>query len=237
MFLQRKKTTAMQRLLHHVRCGYIYHFSGTVEPNSLLDLIEKFSKIYRIDLNVNQRYYRKSKGKANVFFTCYPVLKNGNNVFIWFLLATEGKGKIHELEKLKNVNIKSERLSWLNEYELVKLSKKESKPAFTWQMTNENLNGWIERIRYAVAEKKNNSLMKRAIWSLKRTPGFRGNRIHVKKLFNQLKGDVKRIKSKSFLLDHEVLRNGFVRSMKNDFIDIELAINNINRNEKFDLNL
>jgi len=234
MFLQKNKTVAMQRLLEHFSHGYYYYQKGFVNPLKLKKLIIKFCDLYKIQSTRNQKYYRKTKNQANTFFTCYPVNQHGSVVFIWFLLATDGVGKIHDLEKLNDGRNPQNRINWDFDYEIVKISSKGKKTAFTWRMTKVNFDSWVSRIRQAVKEENNSSLLKQCIWSLKRTPGFRGNRENVKELFGILKGDLKRVKSKSFLLDGETFYHGYVRKLKNNFIDLGLALDNISKNRKFD---
>jgi len=239
MFLQRKKTVAMQRILTHIRWGYIYHTNGFVKAEKLQDLIEKFSKNYKIDLKEHQRYYQKNKGNCNCFFTCYPTEKNGKKVFAWWLLATKGAGIIKSKEQLKSAEIKNERVTWLDEYVVVKSPRKGKgkEPGYTWKMTDININLWLERIRSSIRVKEDNSMLKQCLWSLKRVPGFRGNRENVKMFYNVIKNEIKRAKSKAWIVDDNELKIGYIRALKNDFIDVSMAVENIKSGRKLDFQL
>jgi len=178
--IYRYKTACMQRIQNLVVKGYTRYTSGTVEYSKALNLVKKFQEKYHIDLNENQRVYRKKKGLSNSKLIMYP--KARSNEFLWWVLVTEGQGSVETLETLKGVTDKRTRLQWFDDYEMVKILREgREKPNITWRMTKQCYNSWHTRIRHAV---RSNSEMniKQTTWSLHRVPGFSELRVQVKQL-------------------------------------------------------
>lgn len=164
------KTQTLKKLLFFVSHGYWWWAAGTVHVTKILKLVEKFDKRYGLNLNANQRDYRKSKGLANAQLLVYPI--NGTDKFMWWLLATDGDGPVKELEALKDTRKKNERLHWLDELEVVKRTRKgHNKPMFTWRMTERQLEGFTVRIKKAAAS-QNEQHIEAVLKSLYFTPGF-----------------------------------------------------------------
>jgi len=170
------KTDAMKKIQHLVSHGYLHYTTGVVPFKKAFPLSLKFTDRYEINRTSQQRWRAKAKQKSNADL----VLLVARNEIVFWLLATEGEGLIHELENLKDVRIKRERIEYTG-YELVKVPKKESKPAWTWRMTSENFEAWQERIKTAVV-RFNDDLVRQALHSLKATPKFSGSRQQVFKL-------------------------------------------------------
>ena len=176
----RYKTTCMARIGKYAVMGYTWYTSGIVQANKALKLVQKFEELYNTHLIAHQRYYRKGKGQANAKLFMYPIPESKN--FRWWLLATDGKGNVHELEKLHIVYDQKHRLQWLDDYELVRVFKEgKSGQVITWRMTKKCRDAWYRRIQSAIRSKSDEE-MKQTMWSLHRVPGFSEVRETVKKL-------------------------------------------------------
>lgn len=176
----RYKTTTMQRIQRNITKGYIWYTSGIVASHRALKLVEKFETLYLTNLNKNQRNYRKFQGKCNTRLYMYPDSDSKN--FRWWLLATDGKGQVHELEKLQLVYDQKYKLQWNDDYEIVRVSKEgKSGEVITWRMTKKCRDAWYRRIQSAIRSKSDDE-MKQTMWSLHRVPGFSEVRETVKKL-------------------------------------------------------
>lgn len=198
--IQKYKTTTMQRLQDFVRTGYYHHVSGKVSAERAQLLANKFAEQYQVDVSKFVRSRRKAKGWGNAVLILYPIVDSTD--FWWWLLVTEGEHSAHQKEQLCDARNKHQRVCWADEYELVRMTKKEqSKPSWTWRMTAPLETYWEQRIRKAISS-YDDSLIKQAIWSLYRTPGFSGIRNNVGQLVKHLRGDWQRIKRGSIPLPH-----------------------------------
>lgn len=193
--IYRYKAACMQRIQNLVVKGYVRYTSGTVHHTKAMKLVAKFDEMYRINLNANQRLYRKKKGEANTKLVMYP--KPNSQDFLWWLLVTNGSGKVEKLESLKGVTSASTRLQWFDDYEMViMLREGREKPNVTWRMTKQCFNAWHTRIRHAVRSKSEDNL-KQTTWSLHRVPGFSELRVQVKQLRQLIFKEWKRSRSDS----------------------------------------
>lgn len=189
----RYKTACMQRIQNLVVKGYSRYTSGVVEYTKALKLVAKFEDLYGIHLNENQRFYRKKQGLSNSKLIMYP--KPNAQEFLWWLLVTEGNGKVELLEQLQEVTGSSSRLQWFDDYEIIMLMREgRAKPNITWRMTKQCYNAWNTRIRHAIRSRSNENL-KQTLWSLHRVPGFSELRIQVKQLRHFIFKEWKRSRS------------------------------------------
>ena len=170
------KTDFMREVVRLVAHGYHYWTTGTTDPKKLSGLMLKFDDRYAINATPQQRYRRKSKGDNN---SQLLVWQDETGAVIWLLLVTEGEGVVRQLEALKDCREKKTRIG-LTGYELVKTPRKgEGATAqWTWRIDSENYAAWEERLKTAVRKwhPHNDDLIKQALWSLRRVPGFSESR-------------------------------------------------------------
>ena len=180
------KTDLMRELVRLVAHGYQHWTAGTVEAKKLEALQLKFADRYGVTATNQQRYRRKAKGEANSHLLMWP---DESGAVCWWLIATDGEGLVHQLEQLQDCREKRTRIE-VTGYELLKVPKKltEKERAlekqgksikktahWTWRMSRENEDAWKERLRSAV-RRKNDDLVRQALFSLKRVPGFSESR-------------------------------------------------------------
>ncbi|HEV2651650.1 MAG TPA: hypothetical protein VGU69_10360 [Rhizomicrobium sp.] len=180
----------MQRLSDAMRHGYVQYQAGQVPAASALGLAAKFDALYAVSATERQRRYRKANGLANSRFMIYP-LADGTG-FQWWLLASEGRGVVHSREKLRNGLDPRDRLQWLDWYELIQAPRQGSKAAWTWRMTRREHEAWQQQIRDALRNQPTDDLLRQAMWSLSRVPGFAGLRDQVADLYKLTHAEIKR---------------------------------------------
>ena len=183
-----KKTDAMQKILHLVSHGYNRYITNEISIKKAPALIIKFIELYKIDSTEMQRYRAKKKGQANVQLVLW---KANENDLLWWLLVSDGRGLIDDLEKdnLISVKDKNNRLT-ITGYELIKMPFKNREPSWSYRMTKETYHDWEERIKSAVRHKKD-KLVRQSHYSLSRTPGFAGARRQGFKLAKLLDAEIK----------------------------------------------
>ena len=221
--IDRRKTAVMQRIQQLSARGYHWYISGEVKAERALTLAAKYAEKYGVGKNENQRSYAKRQGKANAFLLMYP--KQHESAFLWWLLATEGEGMVHNEEQLLSVTDKHHRLTWNGDYELVQLTREgKNKPVMTWRMTREGYRSWHERIRKAVRTRTTNEPVKQAIWTLFRAPGFSEVRKQVKQLAFQLQKEWQRTRKKNEDMPPIPANIGYVRGFKSETVHLSLIV-------------
>lgn len=176
------KAVLMQRLLDAVVRGYEWHVYGIISLQKAEPLVEKFAERYGIDLNANQRAYRKRLGRANARLFLYTSPECTD--MYWWLLATPGTGKVREEERLMHAIKDRQRIQIGNDYELVRRTRSRAHGGgmvWTWKMTRTCYTRWRERIILS-CRRFDPGAVKQAVASLYRVPGFSGNRQQVGKL-------------------------------------------------------
>ncbi|EIF32268.1 hypothetical protein BCh11DRAFT_07857 [Burkholderia sp. Ch1-1] len=178
----RYKTLLMQRLLDLVRHGYRHHTAGIVKADRAEALCAKFAERYDVFVNMNQRAYRKTLGKANARLILAD-LERGESLH-WFLMVTDGEHEAHTLENLRDALSQGERVH-VSGYELLKLPHSKAAGGgvrLTWRMTTETERAWRFQIRSTVRSKRADELVPLLVRSLYQTPGFHTTRVQVGKL-------------------------------------------------------
>lgn len=180
-----KKHHAMQQVQHLVsRGGYAYWVAGVVPGRKLRAFVEKMRDRYAVDRTESQRRRARERGEANTQLVIYPLKREKrpqSDDFAFFLLVDREapESLIWQLETPQNVF--KRRITTPDGYELVKLPRKGSKPAWTWRMTNELYTAWEERLK-GVIYKRDERGIRQAWWSFARMPGFHGVREQAKQL-------------------------------------------------------
>ena len=109
-----------QYMLRIIPKGNHHWTGGTVAAHKLDDLAEKFSERYDTDIKDAKRYQLRKKKVASSRFLVSQ-LPDGR--YLWFLVATDGTGRIHEEETLRDARVTSERVIWNGEYILLKTNR------------------------------------------------------------------------------------------------------------------
>ncbi len=176
------KTVLMQRILDAVSRGYVWHTAGVVPLHRASAMANKFSELYHVHRNDNQRAYARRTGKASAKLMLWAQTEDAG--LHWWLLATEGIGLVHELEQLVHACSPRGRVRIDEDYELVRRTRSHAKgggTVWSWRMTHECVNSWRERIIMA-CRRTDSLVIMRAMGPLYRSPGFSGVRVQVGKL-------------------------------------------------------
>lgn len=196
----RHKSAAMQRVQDLVRRGYVRWTAGMVPRGKIARLAAKFDARYGTSADRNERRRRRRHGAGNGFLVVY--LPARQPYAVWWLLVDDVHPAQH-YEALKDA--REERISmpnpywcpelWQADYELTRLDNR-----WTWRMLEERRSEWQQRIREAVRQPdrdRRHLLVRQAVWSLRRLPGFRGIRQDAHGLVRLLKSDWKRVRQKA----------------------------------------
>ena len=158
------KILLMQRLQDYARLDYRYYFQGEVGLDKLNSLSRKFAQQYDTELSKFQRARRKRSGEAVTQFLVW-MPEDSDKARFW-LLATEGKGRVHDYETLLDLRDKANRIR-LPDYELV-----HDGVSWSWRMSQATYSFHQKRLRNAILA-RNDLLYGVAVASLYQSPGFR----------------------------------------------------------------
>lgn len=196
----RRKSSAMQKIQDLVRLGYTRWVSGVVPCARLPRLEAKFAARYAANVDRNERRRRQRHGAGNAWLVVYLPARQPYGV--WWLLvdADHPAGHAEDLRDARQVRINMPNPHWCPElwradYELVRLDDR-----WTWRMVAERRAEWQQRIREAVRESdrdRRHLLIRQAVWSLRRMPGFRGTRQDAHDLIRLLKSDWRRVRHRN----------------------------------------
>ncbi len=174
------KAAAMSYLQMLVATGYRHWTKGEMHFNKIEAFASKVLNLYNFQLTQSQRALLKKKGHAAVQLVLYPHDKDKTKVMFW-LLATLGKGLIHEREKLSD-SLKTP-LTWRDQYQLRQIQrdrKQGGKITWSWEMQNEYFKEQLAMTKSAAdgGEQSLNDYFGR----IKHVPMFSGIRDQVKAL-------------------------------------------------------
>ncbi len=159
------------------RRGYTHYVTGEVPICKALALVMKFIVKYHIDMNTNQRAYRKRKGKANCVLFLY--LESWDKPLRFYLLITPGEGRVWREERPLDVRdnpIIVPDAVRRAEYALVrKPPAKGGNIGWTWMLTSKSVVRWLEWLCDAARHHRLDQALKR-LELLNSTPGFHGIR-------------------------------------------------------------
>lgn len=217
----------MQRIQQLAIRRYHWYTSGEVSYKKALKLVAKFDELYGIHCNENQRTYRRKKGIANAKLFMY--LKPNTQVFLWWLLVTDGAGAVHKNEKLHLVYEQRNHLKWHEDYEMVRLNRPgKPKPVLTWRMTKVCYESWFTRMRKAIRSKSDVDV-KNTIWSLNRVPGFSELRNQVKKIRKSMHKEWQRSRKGSKVMPHMPAMVPYVRAADTETVLLSTVVSRITK--------
>jgi hypothetical protein len=109
MKLCNSQLEAQRFLLRLVPKGYWWWLSGQeISKADLESRHTKYAEFYGCDLSPAKKTYRKKNGLANTHFVAValpPEIMEGG--YMWFLIATDGKGEIRDNTKLQDCRNRS----------------------------------------------------------------------------------------------------------------------------------
>lgn len=182
----------MQRLLDAAVRGSYWYTSGTIPLHKAARFANKLAERYGVNSNRNQRAYARRIGRANarLFF----LKLEGYTDLRWWLLATDGRGAVHEQETLLDLRDKRSRLRIDDDYELVRVTRPRATgggTVWTWRFTRSCYRRWQIRLLDA-CRKADSRELRLALGSLRRVPGFSGTRRQIGRLISAARREWRR---------------------------------------------
>ena len=213
------KTLIMQRLADAARFGYHHYTTGTLDdPSKVARLIRKFALTYDTEVSRFTKHRRRRSGEATA--ALYVLERDYTTPRYWFaLIATEGIGRIHTYEQLKDM--RQERLA-LDGYELLHDGR-----SWSWRMTRETVHYWRERIHTVAALQPERRRIdhdaqgafdvdaEKILASLYAAPGFRLVRRQIGELVTFIRGEWTRLRPDSNVCPRWRTFLGYVRRLPN----------------------
>lgn len=181
----------LQRIQDGVRTGHHWFVQGSfakADYAKIRPFSEKLSALYDLELTPSQRNRRRKAGLANAILLGFK----RRYQILWVLLASDGEGEFHHLEKgKKSVLQKGMRLEVAG-YELLELERPGEddavKSTWTWRLTPDAYKSLEEDvIRFAAESQSPMAALTRAQEHLMTRPMFRGVRPQIRRLFMRLR--------------------------------------------------
>lgn len=178
--IPKSKCATMRILLETVERGSRYWIGGTISITKAALFAHKMAQRYRTDATQAVRARRKQKGEANTTLILYPE----NNITLrYWLLATPGKGAVHDQEKLLDTWKVREALIWGGQYLLGHTQRPKQRGGgrrWTWSVQDERYSELEASMRrYAAGHGSSHDRrddLDALIQALQRMPGFSGIR-------------------------------------------------------------
>ncbi|MCW3479977.1 hypothetical protein OL229_10490 [Neisseriaceae bacterium JH1-16] len=218
----------MQRLQQAAGYGQYYYVEGEADLPGYERLAKKFAIAYETDLSRQTKHRRRRSGETtSTFFamklSMYP---NGEGQIPvrWVLLATDGIGRVHEREQLRDLRKPQSRLTaGGRRYELIHDGK-----CWTWRLSHRAENDYLNRIhRIAALPKQRRRVIEidgvrrdadaeKLLDELYSVPGFRMVRRQVGRLVSEFRREWKRLRADSGVRLSERTFLPYVRFMANE---------------------
>jgi len=180
MRIPKSKRATMRILLETVERGSRYWIGGMIPAAKAEQFAHKMAQRYHTDASQATRARRKSRGEANTTLFLYP--ETATTLRYW-LLATQGKGEVHEQEKLLDTWKAREALTWGEQYRLDHTQRPKQRGGgrrWTWSVQEERYAELEASMRrYASGHGSGhdrNDDLDALVLALQRMPGFSGVR-------------------------------------------------------------
>lgn len=137
----------MSYLMLLVSTGYRFWIRGEMHYSKAQGFAKKMAELYPVLANSSARAYAKSKGQAAVQLVMFPSDRDPTKVMYW-LLATPGKGLIHEREKLQDATRVP--LTWYDQYQIALTQRTRAqggKTRWTWQIQPQRFKEYLASAR------------------------------------------------------------------------------------------
>jgi hypothetical protein len=194
----RTKAAALRYVLECVENGYHHHATGRLPAAKVAAFVAKMADLYAIHATRGARAWARHKGRACTRLVLFPLTDESGD-WLFFLLATEGAGPVHDQQSLGDARKPAELVRWCEQYkdgsvrpqyELVGRPVRARKGAthrWTWAMTESCyavMKNWIDvgAQRVRSSGEKNPARLVAAVDALRKMPGFKGVREQKRRL-------------------------------------------------------
>lgn len=182
--IPRHHVALMQRILDLVSRGYRFHTQGFVPVPRAQRLADKFAERYGVAAHAHRRAQNRAHHRASAQLLVYP---HDPDRLEWWLLATTGRGLVHEHERLRDASDVHHPITLAGKYRLardVRPGKEGGGVHWTWHFLPRHLRAW----EYAVIHAARRSApydLQRAVDALAHVPLWHGTRTEVLRLLRR----------------------------------------------------
>ncbi|WP_212635601.1 hypothetical protein [Ralstonia insidiosa] len=204
--LYRNTLVFLQRLQQAAANGNFHYASGETNLDDYERLAKKFSTTYETQLSRQTKLRRRRAGEASSTLYAARMLPSPNRgsaiSVYWVLVVSDGVGRVHDQEKLKDMRDRKTRLTaGGGRYELVHDGR-----TWSWRLSHNAYNRYIERIHRMASLPPGrrrtveiNGLLRdpdaeRLLDDLYSEPGFRLLRRQIGKLVSELRREWTRLR-------------------------------------------
>ena len=202
MLLLPNRLTLLQRVQGAATNGFTHYTTGQVSPTRWPALCAKFASSYETNLSKSTRSRRRQAGEAvSLLYGCEPPPYGPAAPIFWVLVSTEGKGRVHAREQLRQ--FASQRIE-IDGYELV-----HDGVSWSWRLTQKRYRYWRDQIHSIAAKAPDRRLIgtdqdgaydveiERVMGSIYNMPGFRLARRQAGHLVAFAKAEWRRLRPES----------------------------------------
>jgi len=190
-----KQLPFLQRIADRARDGYFFYLSGVCSPARYPTLAQKFRRLYETDLQKDHRYRRRKAGDAVYALLGYQIRSSTAAPVVWVLMRTDGKESIAADKSEKWRDIRVERMTLMEKFELHRHTRKDmSKPSWSWRIEKLHYQE-LREVIIALVRNKQDTRLQEQIDSVNTSPKFAPIRIQIKALHDLIKAEFKRTRS------------------------------------------
>lgn len=212
-----RRISFLQSIQKAASNGYFYYTSGKVQAEKLDAFIKKIQHVYLLNQSTQQCWRRKKKGLANAKFFVYPCESDPSGLsFFWVLMLTAGKHIAYEKEHLKDLRQRKTRLIFSN-YQLVQKPNATGKESFTFKLTGEAFDYYLDNMRKAVRSKQRFNINRWKI-QIEKLSGFSGVRLQRKQIIQHYRAEIKRAFRDDEVEEFLAFNNWYSRQMSVDSV-------------------
>lgn len=202
-----KKTVWMQRVSDAVKAGAAYYIQGSTRLDKVPFLVQKFAARYPTNLTSRTDLAARKRGETVQRWIGYL---DDSGMVNWCLFCWPGKDFDPRSDSWQDP--KTQRVRHTG-YELVRITKPGAKaPVLTWRYQRDQFERLHDEI-VQIIRLRQDARLEQIIYTLHRSPGFAGIRSQVKKLWDIIRAEWKRTRSKSEVMPEIPKNIGYVRRL------------------------
>jgi hypothetical protein len=202
-----KKTVWMQRVSDAVKAGATCFIQGSTRLDKVPFLLEKFTVRHPTNLTSRADLAARKRGETVQRWIGYL---NDSGMVNWCLFVWPGKDFDPKSDAWQDP--KKQRLRHTG-YELVRITKPGAKaPVLTWRYQKDQFERLHDEI-VQIIRLRQDARLDQMIHTLHRSPGFAGVRSQVKKLWDIIRAEWKRTRSKVEVMPEIPKNIGYVRRL------------------------
>jgi hypothetical protein len=197
----------MQRVSDAVKAGAAYYIQGSTRLDKVPFTVQKFAARYPTNLTSRTDLAARKRGETVQRWIGYV---NDSGMVNWCLFVWPGKDFDPQSDSWQDP--KTQRLKHTG-YELVRITKAGAKsPVLTWRYQRDQFERLHDEI-VQIIRLRQDARLEQIVYTLHRSPGFAGIRSQVKKLWDIVRAEWKRTRSKAEVMPEIPKNIGYVRRL------------------------